>query len=516
MHQHSIPAQHSEDQRQTTVLQQKKQKQSQATNKKAIQAKQQPIQRKAKPPIQSKHKPVQAKQAPIQRLTSGQEKKGVPQGSAKFKEIATTMGEQHGVDTSPLKANHNSAFPGTVNAAATIQGNKIDFAPREDTTSNMKHEVAHYIDNTKNGVPNGDQVVNGQKVDTTREKVVDKMAKGTLQRKSTEKEGKEGLSSQTGIIQRRVILTRDKERADDKVEKNSIRFSQRLVGGEFQTFTNADFSSVKDKEKIAFVGHGDAGVSGDHTAKEIADKLTGTGAGNEGKGLPDGNHDIIFTSCYAGTEKMEKEGDDEDKKIDNGVVAYVDRAMIAKWPGAKFTIKGAKGPSIKTLDENGNQAWAVVNESDVGVAGILQNELSNGYGITLSSITKAPEDHDGFESSGLTKASRDEYQSAELTSGSDEVQGFFLDFINAVNGNWGAITKEGQDALKGFVNNANTRIQGIRTYLENNKSLPPKEVTDIEGYITKIELTVDYIKKLQEADPVSIGASDNMNIKTHK
>jgi len=37
-----------------------------------------------------------------------QQKKG--KGTSKFKEIAASMGEQYGVDTSSLKATHNSSF----------------------------------------------------------------------------------------------------------------------------------------------------------------------------------------------------------------------------------------------------------------------------------------------------------------------------------------------------------------------------------------------------------------------
>ena len=143
------------------------------------------IQRKTnqKPAKQTKEKkkgPIQAKQRPLQRATTSSK----PKGNAQFQQIAAAMGEQHGVDTSPLQATHNSPFPEQVNAEATIQGNKINFAPGKDTEHHMKHEVGHYIDNAKNGVPKGDQEVNGQKVDTTREQVVDKMANEPLQQKS--------------------------------------------------------------------------------------------------------------------------------------------------------------------------------------------------------------------------------------------------------------------------------------------------------------------------------------------
>lgn len=100
-----------------------------------------------------------------------------PKGSSRFQQIATAMGEKHGVDTSGLNATHNSSFPAQLNAEATIQGNKIHFAPGKDTDYTIKHEVAHAIDNTLHGTPKGDQLVNGQKIDTTREKTVDRMAK---------------------------------------------------------------------------------------------------------------------------------------------------------------------------------------------------------------------------------------------------------------------------------------------------------------------------------------------------
>ena len=103
-----------------------------------------------------------------------------PQGSARFQQIATAMGHRYGVDTSGLVATHNSSFPATLNAEATIQGNKIHFAPGRDTDYNMKHEVSHAIDNALHGTPPGGIAVSGKRVDTTREKVVDRMAKDTI------------------------------------------------------------------------------------------------------------------------------------------------------------------------------------------------------------------------------------------------------------------------------------------------------------------------------------------------
>ena len=126
-----------------------------------------------KGPIQAKQRPVKAKQQPVQRKNS------------KSGEIASAMGEQYGVDTSSLQINHNSSFPGKVNAEATIQGNKIDFAPGKDSEHNIKHEIGHFITNEKRGTPpKADTVVNGQMVNTTDEKAADKIADTPLQRKA--------------------------------------------------------------------------------------------------------------------------------------------------------------------------------------------------------------------------------------------------------------------------------------------------------------------------------------------
>ena len=50
----------------------------------------------------------------------------------------------------------------------------IDYAPSQFTTANRKHEFNHA--NAKNGTPKGDTIVNGQNVDTTRERAAQKIA----------------------------------------------------------------------------------------------------------------------------------------------------------------------------------------------------------------------------------------------------------------------------------------------------------------------------------------------------
>ncbi|WP_343909800.1 hypothetical protein [Aquimarina litoralis] len=131
-----------------------------------------------------------------------------PQGSAKFQQIASQMGQRYGVDTSTLKATHNSSFPARVNAEATIEGKNIHFAPGMDTEYNIKHEVAHAIDNTLHGMPKGDALINGHKIDTTREKKVDRMLYDTrmVQRKEMNTtEGAIPLSSDKPVVQRRAV-----------------------------------------------------------------------------------------------------------------------------------------------------------------------------------------------------------------------------------------------------------------------------------------------------------------------
>ncbi len=107
---------------------------------------------------------AKAKAAPVQRMAA--------KGSSRFRQIAAEMGAAYGVDTSGLSATHHSTFPARLHAEATIQGRNIHFAPGKDTDHNIRHEVAHAIDNTLNGTPKGDQRVNGHKIDTTRERVV--------------------------------------------------------------------------------------------------------------------------------------------------------------------------------------------------------------------------------------------------------------------------------------------------------------------------------------------------------
>jgi len=153
------------------ITQKKESAGSKSGQKPAIQAKQKTIQAKQKP-IQAKQKPIQAKQTPVQRNgQKGTVQRNSPQGD----DLKDRMSAKYKVDLSEYKEHPNSSFPGTVGADATIQGKDIHYGPGKFTEQNRKHEFGHAIDNTKNGTPKGDTVINGQSIDTTREKAAEKI-----------------------------------------------------------------------------------------------------------------------------------------------------------------------------------------------------------------------------------------------------------------------------------------------------------------------------------------------------
>ena len=143
-------------------------------------------------------------------------KSKAPKGSSRFRQIAMDMGKKHGVDTSGLVVTQNSSFPARLNAEATIQGSNIHFAPGMDTDYNIKHEVAHAIDNKLNGTPAGNKNVSGHMVDTTREHVVEQMASGSLAK--NQNKGKiERRQQSRNTIPRGTLQCKKKERG--KVDK---------------------------------------------------------------------------------------------------------------------------------------------------------------------------------------------------------------------------------------------------------------------------------------------------------
>jgi hypothetical protein len=84
--------------------------------------------------------------------------------------------------------------------------------------------------------------------------------------------------------------------------------------------------------------------------------------------MPDGNHGVTFTSCDAGTRSTEL--------VEDSVVDLVNKAIVDTWPEAKPTVKGARGPSVKTTDAQGKEHWGVVGAGEGDAAGQMQGMLN--------------------------------------------------------------------------------------------------------------------------------------------
>ncbi|MEL6556569.1 MAG: hypothetical protein AAFQ94_00195 [Bacteroidota bacterium] len=170
-------------------------------------------------------------------------------GTSKFDRIVAKMGLQYGVDTSGLKATHNSSLPSRLHAEATIQGNRIHFGPGQDSPHNIRHEVAHAIDNRMNGTPAGDKFVNGYLVDTTREKVVGNMVNNSgspqLPANSIKPLQVNGFYGQSSVVQRKVKV--------DKEELNETEISKHLdLTGENQKLFSTHIYPAYDQVGKSF------------------------------------------------------------------------------------------------------------------------------------------------------------------------------------------------------------------------------------------------------------------------
>ncbi|WP_299465105.1 hypothetical protein [uncultured Microscilla sp.] len=224
MHTHKQPQQ-NEEQGAAPRPQNAVQRQTEGTHqspqgKQAVhQAKHQPIQRKqGYQAHQAKHQPVQRKTPP--------------------NDLKTQMGSQYGVDLSGFQEHQNSSFPGSVNALATIQGKDIHYAPGQYTTQNRKHELGHAIDNTLNGTPKGDKVVNGQSVDTTREKAADKIAETPLQRVTGTGELKSIKAISKNTVQRTNWFRDSDSDSDDGSSSSSSSSSSRSTSSSTRPQSN--------------------------------------------------------------------------------------------------------------------------------------------------------------------------------------------------------------------------------------------------------------------------------------
>ena len=244
--------------------------------KSAIQAKQKPIQAKQKP-VQAKHQTIQAKQSPIQRNS---QKGTVQRNSPKGDDLKERMSAHYKVDLSGYQEHPNSSFPGTVGADATIQGKDIHYGPGKFTEQNRKHELGHAIDNTLNGTPKGDTVINGKNIDTTREKAAEKIENAPLP-KSAEGETPtqmKAAQNSTGTVQAKFVDESNNQKLSDqalasfynqfKQSKAFVALSQQQMSPQdikraFDALANSSdeivlhkdgFFGVKNEKSFATVG----------------------------------------------------------------------------------------------------------------------------------------------------------------------------------------------------------------------------------------------------------------------
>jgi hypothetical protein len=220
-------------------------------------------------------------------------------------------------------------------------------------------------------------------------------------------------------VQRYVSVTSDNKDADaDYVTLNSIAFANQIAGGTVENFGLSDFSGIKESEKIAFVGHGGQGSSGNYKGTEIGDKLI-----SEKEGMPDGNHDIIFTSCDSGTRTNELKFD--------STVDQVKGKIISKWKDSKSTVKGAVGPSVKTLSPEGEEQWGAIDSGKKEIAREVQKMLNDLYGLNIRDTPK------------LIGSVTDKAKKVQ-----EEQRPYFMDFINIINGNLPKVSKPALEKLK--------------------------------------------------------------------
>lgn len=216
-------------------------------------------------------------------------------------------------------------------------------------------------------------------------------------------------------VQRYVSVTSDNKDTGDFVTFNSIAFGLSVAGAPVENFKDSNFSTLAQNENIAFVAHGSPGSSGSYNGDQIADKLLDPIEGMNPSTVP---HNIIFTSCYAGT-KLGVTGDDS-------VVGTVKRKISPRFPGS--TVRGAMGPSVKTMSAATDSSpsveeWGVVDPKNGYVAGIVQSVLEGHYGIV-----KLP-------SFALT-ATTTEDKAREIQN---RLRPFFEQFIHIINGNYSSV-----------------------------------------------------------------------------
>jgi hypothetical protein len=325
-----------------------------------------------------------------------------------------------------------------MNAAAYAAGNHVVFANAPDVHE-VAHEVAHVAQQWRGISLAGGVGRTGDAHEREADAVAARVAAGQSAGFRS-LAGSTRASSEPSQVQRKVAVTSDdKDTKADYVTLNSIAFGLKVAGGDVQDFKDADFSKIDPNEKIALVGHGSAptqtktGKSGKYTGAQIGAALI------DGKtGMPDGNHDIVFTSCNAGVRT--------DETVEDSVVDGVYAKIKGKWSDTTAKIQGATGPSVKTIDGQGVEKWGVVDPTQKkGLGGRVQALLDTVYQVT---ITDAP-----------VFANSPDLATKATTVQSNQQQ-YFLDFIALINDDWKSVSQPVKTAIDNDKTNLKTDLKG--------------------------------------------------------
>jgi hypothetical protein len=332
--------------------------------------------------------------------------------------------------TSQLRAHvgpQASASARAMNADAFASGDHVVFAGTPDVHE-VAHEVAHVVQQRRGISLFGGVGRTGDAHEREADAVAARVGAGRSAGSFASLGGSSRASGEASQVQRKVAVTSDnKDTKADYVTLNSIAFGLQIAGGDVEDFQDADFSGLKAGEKIALVGHGsapgkdpvkDLAHSGNYTGPQIGDALI-----DDDTGMPDGNHDIVFTSCNAGVRSKES--------VEDAVVDGVYAKIKGKWNDTTAKVQGATGPSVKTIDDEGLEQWGVVDPTRK-LGGRVQTLLNTVYKLK---ITDTPV----FENS------------PDLSTKATKVQGdqrqYFLDFIALINDDWDSVSQPVKDAI---------------------------------------------------------------------
>ena len=322
----------------------------------------------------------------VEPIQKKEKKTGLP------KKLQSGIEHLSGYSMNDVNVHHNSPEPAKVGALAYARGGDIFLGQGQE--KHLPHEAWHVVQQKQGRVQPTMQMKN--KVDD---------APGLMSGSTA--------GNVDAPIQRYVSVTSDnKDTKADYVTLNSIAFGHQVAEGDIQDFKDSDFSKLAEGEKIAFVGHGGQRASGRYTGKAIGDKLI-----SAAEGMPDGDHDITFTSCSAGARTAEKTPD--------SVIDKVKAKIKSRWSDSTATIKGAVSSSVKTFSTDGTEHWGVRNQVSRQLAGKVQGMLNKVYKLNIR-------DTPPLKGDVLSKAKIVQHEQRQ----------YFLDLVHIINGNLAAVSKE--------------------------------------------------------------------------